>query len=120
MAEAYGCSVNAKSALVAVKTLHTVVWAFFVVCIIALPVSAVMGHLHLAMVLAAVTAFEVIVLAINGWRCPLTDVAARFTGERRANFDIFLPLWLAKYNKAIFGPLYAVGCLIALAQGVFR
>jgi len=25
------------------------------------------------------------------------------------NFDIYLPEWLARYNKQIFGPLYAVG-----------
>jgi hypothetical protein len=39
------------------------------------------------------------VLWLNGWRCPLTDVAARYTDDRRANFDIYLPEWLARYNE---------------------
>jgi hypothetical protein len=42
-------------------------------------------------------------------RCPMTDVAARYTSDRRANFDIHLPLWLAQHNKTIFGALYAIG-----------
>jgi len=52
------------------------------------------------------------VLWLNGWRCPLTDVAARYTDDRRANFDIYLPEWLARYNKQIFGPMYAVGLIV--------
>jgi hypothetical protein len=40
--------------------------------------------------------------------CPLTDVAAKYTSDRRANFDIYLPEWLARHNKMIFGLLYLV------------
>jgi hypothetical protein len=46
-------------------------------------------------------------------RCPLTDVAARYTTARQDNFDIFLPLWLARWNKVVFGSLYAIGILVA-------
>jgi hypothetical protein len=28
---------------------------------------------------------------------------------RRDNFDIYLPLWLARRNKAIFGALFVLG-----------
>jgi hypothetical protein len=52
-------------------------------------------------------------LAINGWRCPMTLMAGRFTDERRENFDIYLPIWLAKHNKLIFGALYVAGVLFA-------
>ncbi len=31
------------------------------------------------------------VLAANGGRCPLSDLAARYTDERASNFDIYLP-----------------------------
>jgi hypothetical protein len=41
----------------------------------------------------------------------LTAVAARYTSNRADNFDIFLPVWLARYNKAIFGLLF-VGALV--------
>lgn len=52
---------------------------------------------------------EVLVLVFNHWHCPLTPVAARFTTDRRDNFDIFLPEWLARCNKEMFGELYVAG-----------
>ena len=55
-------------------------------------------------------------MALNKWSCPLTAVAARYTEDRRPNFDIYLPEWLAKYNKHIFGPLYIAGVVFALAH----
>jgi hypothetical protein len=56
------------------------------------------------------------VLGLNRWSCPLTAVAARYTDDRRANFDIYLPVWLAKFNKQIFGPLYVAGVVYAAAR----
>ena len=58
---------------------------------------------------------EVAVLAVNGWRCPLTGVAARFTDDRADNFDIYLPVWLARHNKVIFGGLYILGMVVTFA-----
>lgn len=52
---------------------------------------------------------EVSVLVANRMRCPLTEVAARYTTERQDNFDIYLPLWLARHNKEVFGGLYVAG-----------
>jgi hypothetical protein len=62
--------------------------------------------------MAGLVFVEVAVLAVNGGRCPLTAVAARYTDDRRDNFDIYLPLWLARYNKLIFGTLFVVGLLL--------
>ena len=52
---------------------------------------------------------EVAILAVNRMRCPLTGVAARYTEDRSDNFDIYLPAWLARHNKLIFGGLFALG-----------
>lgn len=102
--------------LACVKVLHTVVWALFASCIVAMPIASWCGaHAH-AFALAAVVAVEVAVLACNGWRCPLTGVAARYTDDRRANFDIWLPEWLARHNKAIFGGLFVVGLAFAVSR----
>lgn len=96
-------SMTRDAALRRVKVLHTVAWAFFAGCIVAIPIAALAGRFELAAWLAAVVAIEVCVLLLNRFRCPLTAVAARYTEDRRDNFDIYLPLWLAKYNKLIFG-----------------
>jgi len=92
--------------LLAVKLLHTAVWAFFAACIVAIPVMCWRGELIHASVLCGIVFVEVLVILLNRWTCPLTPVAARYTTDRRANFDIFLPEWLARHNKTIFGALY--------------
>jgi hypothetical protein len=92
--------------LLGVRLLHTVVWAFFAGCIVAVPIFGLRGELLAATILCGVVLLEVLVLLFNAWRCPLTPIAARYTSDRRANFDIFLPEWLARYNKEVFGTLY--------------
>jgi hypothetical protein len=93
----------------AIRLVHTVVWAGFAGCIVAIPLLTLQGRFRLAAFLALIVLGEVVVLAVNRWRCPLTPIAARYTEDRSANFDIYLPEWLARYNKEIFGPLYFAG-----------
>ena len=112
----HGMTNEAARRLRTVKLLHTVVWAVFAGCIVAIPVLAWQSQLKVAAVLASGVLVEVVVLWLNGWRCPLTDVAARYTQDRRANFDIYLPEGLARYNKQIFGPLYVAGVVYAVAR----
>lgn len=73
------------------------------------------GRFRPAAWLVGIVLVEVLVLVFNSLRCPLTDVAARYTEDRNDNFDIYLPLWLARHNKSIFGLLYVCGALFALA-----
>ena len=106
--------VSATTALRAVKVLHTLAWALFAGSIVALPVVAWHRDFVAAAVLIAVVSLEVLVLVANGWRCPLTAVAARYTDDRHDNFDIYLPLLIARYNKQIFGTLFVAGILFTL------
>jgi hypothetical protein len=99
-----------------VKIVHTLVWALFAGCVVAIPVAAWRGELAWAIALIAIVFVEVGVLLANRWRCPLTDVAARYTDERADNFDIYLPLWLARYNKVVFGTLYVAGMLFTVVR----
>lgn len=104
------------SSLRLVKLIHTLVWAFFATCVVAIPFMAWRREYRLAVVLIALVLVEVAVLLVNGWRCPLTPIAARFTDDRRSNFDIYLPEWLAHRNKEIFGSLFVGGLLFTLAR----
>ena len=63
---------------------------------------------------------EVAILLVNRMRCPLTGVAARYTDDRADNFDIFLPEWLARHNKLIFGTLFALGEVYLLWRWALR
>ncbi len=106
--------------LAAIRAVHTAVWAFFAGSIAVIPVAAWRGRFGAALLFAAVVSVEVLVLAINRMRCPLTDLAARYTADRRPNFDIYLPEWLARRNKEIFGTLFVLGLIYTLLrwQGV--
>jgi hypothetical protein len=102
--------------LAGIKLLHTAVWLFFAGCIVAIPFAGARHQFRWAAVLTGLVLIECAVLAVNRGRCPLTDLAGRYTEARTENFDIYLPLWLARRNKTIFGTLFAVGELFVLAQ----
>ncbi len=104
------------SVLVAIKLLHTAVWLFFAGCVVAIPLAAAQRQFVWASVLTGLILLECAVLAVNQCRCPLTDLAARHTEARAANFDIYLPLWLARNNKTIFGTLFVAGELFLLKR----
>lgn len=102
--------------LVGIKLLHTAIWLFFAGCIVAIPFAGARRQFRLAAKLTGLVLVECAVLAINRGRCPLTDMAGRYTEDRRGNFDIYLPLWLAQRNKTIFGTLFAMGELFVFGR----
>jgi len=109
------------SPLLVIKLLHTAVWVFFVLCIVALPITAALRRFRWSLVLAIVVGIECVVVALNHFYCPLTSFAERYTTDRAANFDIYLPVWLAENNQRIFGTLFILGGLFALWRWfVFR
>jgi hypothetical protein len=108
--------VSRTGALHIVKVAHTVVWALFAGCIVALPIVVWRNNFRAAVLLIAIVTLEVLVLAANRLRCPLTGIAAHYTQDRRDNFDIYLPLWLARYNKLVFGTLFAAGTVYTILK----
>ena len=104
------------TALAGIKLLHTAIWLFFAGCIVGIPIAGAQRQFLWAAVLTGLVLIECAVLAVNRCRCPLTSLAGRYTEERADNFDIYLPLWLARSNKTIFGTLFAIGELFVLGQ----
>lgn len=109
-------NVSSSAALRAVRFVHTIVWAFFAGAVVAVPVAAWQRRFHLLIWLSAIVLVEVGILVVNRFRCPLTGVAARYTADRRPNFDIYLPVWLARYNKEIFGSIFVFGLVLGLIR----
>jgi uncharacterized membrane protein len=107
---------NALGKLRVVKAAHTAVWALFAACILAIPMYVYQDRFDRVVVLIAIVLVEVAVLLLNSWRCPLTAVAARYTDDRRDNFDIYLPNWLARHNKSIFSLIFIAGLAYALLR----
>ena len=86
-----------------IKTLHTAIWwvmtfsVFYIgFCVFYMEFDRLFV---ISMVLISV---EIVIIFANSWKCPLTAVARRYTDNQAANFDIYLPEIIAKYNKEIF------------------
>jgi hypothetical protein len=103
-----------------IKLLHTAIWAIMAASILALPWAGWSGQFRWAFGLTLLILGECLVLGLNHGRCPLTDMAARYTDDRADNFDIYLPLWLARYNKHILGFLFVVGEIVVLSRWARR
>jgi hypothetical protein len=103
-----------RQLVIAIKVVHTVVWAMVAGSIVALPFAGAFRRFRWAAILTGLVLLECLALALNRGRCPLSDMAAHFTADRADNFDIFLPNWLARYNKIIFGGWFIAGELVVL------
>ena len=88
---------------------HTLAWVVLAAATLAIPILALAGPLRAAAWLSLLVWVEVGLLLANRLRCPLNSLAARYTQDRSANFDIFLPAWLAGRTLPIFGPLFTLG-----------
>jgi hypothetical protein len=98
-----------------VKVTHTLIWMVLATIVFFVLWSGITARSTMYSWLAVFAVFtEGIVLMIFGGRCPLTRVARRYSSSRRDNFDIYLPNWLAKHNKLIFGSIFLLGFVLML------
>jgi Na+/citrate or Na+/malate symporter len=105
--------------LTLVKTVHTLIWLFFVCVIGSIVTAGITGRITgLTWVAMMLIVLEGIVLSFNRGTCPLTPLAARYTSERGDNFDIYLPRWLARHNKRIFTPVAVAGIFLVVYRAL--
>jgi len=92
-----------KNKLVIIKATHTLIWLFFNVVIFYLAYSVIIGRIDKwTWICIGIIILEGIVLAVFKLICPITLVARKYSDSQKDNFDIYLPNWLAKYNKLIY------------------
>ena len=104
---------EAKSKLLLIKALHTVVWAFFVAMIGYVLYCGIANRLSWRTGLASgLVVAEGVVLLVFKRHCPLTLLARRYSTSAQDNFDIFLPNWLARHNQLIFTSIYGFAILL--------
>jgi hypothetical protein len=96
-----------------VKATHTLIWAIMVAAIFCILYAGLSGRIT-AVTYASVglMVFEGLALLVGKGNCPLTPIARQYSGSAKANFDIYLPEWLARYNKVIFGALLVLGLVL--------
>lgn len=104
---------NAGSKLILIKTFHTIIWIFFNVLIFYLLYAVITGKIDKWIWIGlGLFVLEGLVLLIFKMKCPLTVIARKYSDSTKDNFDIYLPNWLAKYNKTIYTSILGVIILI--------
>jgi hypothetical protein len=98
-----------------VKLTHTVIWLFYVVIIFYILYAGILNKVNLfTWVAIGLVVLEGIILILFKWKCPLTVLGAKYTEDQEVGFDIYLPQWLAKHNKAIFTTIFGIGVIIVV------
>lgn len=108
---------NNSQKLRTVKLIHTLIWIFMVAVIFYVLYCGIFDNVNLlTWISIGIIILEGIVLAAFGMYCPLTVWARRYSDSTKDNFDIYLPNWLAKYNKQIFTTVFAIGLIIVIIR----
>jgi hypothetical protein len=112
---------NTALKLFSVKLFHTAIWLFFVtvICYVLYCGLADQITTYTWVAIGLVVAEGLVLLVFSG-RCPLTLIARNYSDSGRDNFDIFLPNWLARYNKLIFSSLYVIGLVLVAYRWLHR
>ncbi len=96
-----------ESKLILIKTLHTLVWLFFNVVLFYMAYAVIINKIDKFIWIGiGLIVLEGIVLMIFNKMCPLTVIARKYSDSTKDNFDIYLPNWLAKWNKLIYTTLF--------------
>ena len=103
--------------LTLIKVVHTIVWLFFKVVIFYMLYAAIANKIDIWLWFCyGLIALEGFTLLIFRLYCPLTVWARRYSLSTKENFDIYLPNWLAKYNKQIYTSIVIIITIIVISR----
>jgi hypothetical protein len=107
--------------LLIIKIIHTLIWLFFNVVIFYLLYAAIVNKIDIwVWICIGLVVLEGLVLLAFKMFCPLTVIARKYSDSTKDNFDIFLPNWLAKYNKIIYTSIFCLALLILLLRWIYN
>ncbi len=102
-----------------IKTIHTAIWIVMTMATFYIGYSVItMRFDALFSISIALIGGEILVILINSWRCPLTNIARRYTNETAPNFDIYLPRVIAQFNKEIFSVILLLILMLYIYNSV--
>ncbi len=92
-----------KSNLRIIKIIHTIIWLFFNVVLFYMAYAVIVNKIdkYVWIGIALIIGEGFVLLAFKKM-CPLTIMARKYSDSNKDNFDIYIPNWLAKYNKLIY------------------
>lgn len=100
---------TANSKLIAIKMLHTAIWIFYNIVIFYLLYAVISNKIdHWIWIGLGLIALEGLILLAFKKICPVTLIARKYSDSNKDNFDIYLPNWLARYNKLIYSIIVGI------------
>lgn len=106
---------NAERKLILIKLIHTLVWLFFNVVIFYMLYAVLVNKLDIWLWIGyGLFVIEGLTLLLFKFFCPLTIIARKYSNSTKENFDIYIPNWLAKYNKTIYTSILGVIMIITI------
>jgi hypothetical protein len=106
-----------ESNLTLIKIAHTLIWVFFNFVIFYMLYAVIKNKLDVWLWLGyGLIILEGIILLIFNKMCPLTIMARKYSSSQKYNFDIYLPEWLARYNKQIYSIIVLIIILLTAYQ----
>ena len=101
--------------LTLLKLLHTVIWVAYNIVIFYFLYAVIVNKIdRWVWICLGLIALEGLILLVFKSLCPITVVARKYSDSDKANFDIYPPNWLAKYNKVIYTSIVLVGVVILI------
>jgi hypothetical protein len=98
-----------QTKLIAIKIIHTIIWLFFNLVLFYMAYAVIVDKIDKYVWIGiALIIGEGLVLLAYKKMCPLTIMARKYSDSNNANFDIYLPNWLAKYNKLIYTTFFVL------------
>jgi len=95
-----------------IKITHAAIWVFFNVVIFYMLYAVLVNKIDIWLWVGyGIILFEGLLLLAFKMYCPLTVWARKYSNSNKDNFDIYLPNWLARYNKLIY-TLIMMGIII--------
>ena len=103
--------------LTLVKGIHTLIWTFYNLVIFYMLYASIAKKFDIWLFICfCFVLLEGLILLLFRLTCPLTLLARRYTNDQRDNFDIFLPVWLAKHTKRIYTTIVIIIVVILIFQ----
>lgn len=100
---------SSQTKLRIVKIVHTAIWIFFNVVIFYMLYAVIINKIDKWLWIGyGLFIMEGLVLLFFKFFCPLTIIARKYSDSTKHNFDIYLPEWLARYNKIIYTGILVV------------
>ncbi len=104
---------KARNKLFIIKLTHIVIFLFMSACVVYILYAGITRTYDWYLLAAiSLVLIEGMVLIINRWQCPLTELARKYGDTRSSVTDMFYPKWFVPHVFRFSTALFVIGLLV--------